>query len=541
MPHKRAKHSIREKQRSVSGADLPPGQKNALIDEAIPKSVARVLNAAKIQQEWAEKKRKASDHTDDGDQQAVPSRKRRKKSEEGKKELRIQPGETMAHFNRRVEDSMRPAVRSAIQTSSAQMRKFRKEELAMQSSKGSSGKAQPTPSNVASRSKPKLDTYPDPDSEREHVTPKAKAKADRPKEFETISSSAPRRLNDVVLAPPLLTKLPRGAKAAAAKAAGQPRGETKTLREGILSMAQKAMMEEERERAIRLYPDQSLIPTHLSASLLHHSVKSCRAPVILEEIFVVVAYIVVAVFSALRVYAIWNRDWRPFILVLLVGIVVPATNLYHYARSSPAAFLPPLAGCGEAVNLTPEQLLRYSSASVVLSTVTHSCAIATDALVLVLTWAKTFGIKRAAMSLHIKATLSTLLLRDGTLYFAILLLLNVVDLVVLQSDVIFNPLPIFIDVFTCILISRFMLNLREVFYSDDPLHDHSASLVSRFSNVNFASNVIGNLGAPLAYDGWTTDSTNVRAAEDWDTELEEVVPQTSSDPLGAGLETKVGA
>ena len=121
MPHKRAKRSVRDKKRAesyvslpfissgfpfindaCSGNDLAPAAKKALESEEIPKSVARVLNAAKIQREHAEKKRKNSE--DDG---AGPSRKKRKGAAEGEddvklraKQLRIMPGESMAHFNR---------------------------------------------------------------------------------------------------------------------------------------------------------------------------------------------------------------------------------------------------------------------------------------------------------------------------------------------------------------------------------------------------------------------------------------------------------
>ena len=49
-------------------------------------------------------------------------------------------------------------------------------------------------------------------------------------------------------------ELPRKAKKLAAE--GGQKGEgAKSLREGVVSMAQKAMMEEERERVIRLYRD----------------------------------------------------------------------------------------------------------------------------------------------------------------------------------------------------------------------------------------------------------------------------------------------
>ncbi|KAH9848729.1 hypothetical protein C2E23DRAFT_738700 [Lenzites betulinus] len=111
--------------------------------------------------------------------------------------------------------------------------------------------------------------------------------------------------------------------------------------------------------------------------------KNCAAPIILTEIFTVIAYFVVAVFSALRVYAIWNKDWRPFLLVLVIALTVPATNMVLTERS-------------------------------IVSISTHSCAIAADLLVLVLTWIKTYEIKKLASSLRSEATFSTLLLRDGT-------------------------------------------------------------------------------------------------------------------------------
>ncbi|QRW00660.1 hypothetical protein RhiJN_28678 [Ceratobasidium sp. AG-Ba] len=57
------------------------------------------------------------------------------------------------------------------------------------------------------------------------------------KEFQTFSSSAPRRLHDVALAPPTLTSAPRGVGRATA---------------GV-SMARRVVLEQERERAIAMY------------------------------------------------------------------------------------------------------------------------------------------------------------------------------------------------------------------------------------------------------------------------------------------------
>lgn len=66
--------------------------------------------------------------------------------------------------------------------------------------------------------------------------------ANRPKEFQKLASSAPRRLNDVAQAPPEFKKPPvRGL------------GSVPSKKDGVVSMAQKAMMAEEREKAISRY------------------------------------------------------------------------------------------------------------------------------------------------------------------------------------------------------------------------------------------------------------------------------------------------
>lgn len=49
----------------------------------------------------------------------------------------------------------------------------------------------------------------------------------------------------------------------------------------------------------------------------------------------------------------------------------------------------------------------------IVSISSRACALATDALVLVLTWVKTYHIKREADQAGIKANLTTLVLRDG--------------------------------------------------------------------------------------------------------------------------------
>ncbi|OJT13506.1 hypothetical protein TRAPUB_9971 [Trametes pubescens] len=268
MPHKRAKRSVREKNRAESGADLVPGVRKSIENEEIPKGAARVLNAAKIQQDFAEKKRKQRDEADG----AGPSRKKQKGSAGGQNEganaLRIQPGESIGHFNRRVEDSLRHTVKEAMQSSSAKMRRTQKEEQEELAQKKAERKAAVASSKAAKSTKASGGSDDDGDDEppsKLKVKSKPEDKSDRAvplrrpetkhdgkaKEFERVSSSAPKRLNDIVQAPPQIKQLPRKAKKLAA-AGGSPKSGI-SLKDGVLSMAQKAMMEEERDRVIRLY------------------------------------------------------------------------------------------------------------------------------------------------------------------------------------------------------------------------------------------------------------------------------------------------
>jgi hypothetical protein len=86
------------------------------------------------------------------------------------------------------------------------------------------------------------------DSHDDEIPPKTRAT-----DFETTNSSAPRRLNDIAQAPPSFVRLPkeRGSAAALARLKGEKRGSSKA--EGVVSMAQRARMDEERERAVKRY------------------------------------------------------------------------------------------------------------------------------------------------------------------------------------------------------------------------------------------------------------------------------------------------
>ncbi|KIJ60309.1 hypothetical protein HYDPIDRAFT_99131 [Hydnomerulius pinastri MD-312] len=235
MPHKRAKRSVREREKAERGSDLAP--KASIEYETVPKSVLRVLDAGRIRREYREKKRKIDGDNDEGN----PQRKRRRhdatdmKDDGTTKTLKIKPGETMAAFSKRVETSMMPLLKTALQESSAQARKVRKEE-AIQVAQTPNKKNDKSRLKQPATSKKASTPPPTASADEDSLNPQKKAK-----EFQVVSTAAPRRLNDVAQEPPELKKLPRGA----VKNDRSP--------SGVLSMAQKAMMEEEREKAIKHY------------------------------------------------------------------------------------------------------------------------------------------------------------------------------------------------------------------------------------------------------------------------------------------------
>ncbi|KAF9476393.1 hypothetical protein BDN70DRAFT_935085 [Pholiota conissans] len=225
MPHKKAKRTVREKLRTEKGTDLAPG-KDSLQNEAIPKSAARVFNSQAIRDDFKLKKRKM-------EEEGV-GRAGKKQKTDKKVTLTIQPGESIQHFNRRVEDDLRPLVKSAAQSSRAFARGVAKAE---HEARITAKKTKLKPKDAEQEElKPRShDDSPLP-------TPSDKFK-DRRKEFEVASSSTPKRLNDIAQAPPEFKKLPRGA--STLPGIGK--------RDGVLSMSQKVMMEQEREKAILRY------------------------------------------------------------------------------------------------------------------------------------------------------------------------------------------------------------------------------------------------------------------------------------------------
>ncbi|KAI0754200.1 hypothetical protein C8Q80DRAFT_1094487 [Daedaleopsis nitida] len=261
-----------------------------------------------------------------------------------------------------------------------------------------------------------------------------------------------------------------------------------------------------------------------------------------------------ALFMMLRIRGIWGSNGIPVALIALLTPIRPIISIYTQTRYTPIAFGEPLYGCGAVFDLDP----LYAA----LGIISRAAGLALDTAVLILTWYKTFGIKRGSKRLGVNTPYITLILRDGTLYFLTILFVQTFGIIsVSVSDFsLFIVWPYFDQVFTVIFLTRFMLNLRGVYLSSDRVHydSHGGVLppsqsdftATTLSAIHFSSAIVGNMGAPLHTSSSLGSQTlyspsqasySVRGARsdygDGETgwEMEDDGVETSSDPLVAGL------
>ncbi|GJE98282.1 hypothetical protein PsYK624_145080 [Phanerochaete sordida] len=120
--------------------------------------------------------------------------------------------------------------------------------------------------------------------------------------------------------------------------------------------------------------------------------------------------------------------------------------------------------------------------------------IVADVIVLVVTWRSTFHLWRRGKRLGMNLPITTCLMRDGTVYFLVLLGMNTIDLLVtlawqwrmLGLEPVVIQLP-------PVVVSRFLLGLRSC-------AERGCTVDARVSSVVFAGHsVLGDIGAPLGY------------------------------------------
>ncbi|KAI0086734.1 hypothetical protein BDY19DRAFT_907926 [Irpex rosettiformis] len=162
----------------------------------------------------------------------------------------------------------------------------------------------------------------------------------------------------------------------------------------------------------------------------------------------VTQFFCLGLFSALRVYALMDGKILVAGIVFLLSLVPVATNLFFFVTSS--------------LVMNSEGVFFYVSLG------TRISVIIGDVIILLVTWSKTAKSYYEARQLKIKAPLATLLFRDGTFYFIVLLILNVLQVIDgnVSRQTSYNTWSLHLIHYASslppLIVCRFILNLRQV-------------------------------------------------------------------------------
>ncbi|KAH9945400.1 uncharacterized protein BXZ73DRAFT_96391 [Epithele typhae] len=242
-----------------------------------------------------------------------------------------------------------------------------------------------------------------------------------------------------------------------------------------------------------------------------------------NNLYVISSYMVWGTFSSLRALAL-TRSLILAVGILLLALVPVGINAVRYGFDFNAAN-DPILGCVFG-NTLPSNLPPISS------------LITVDFTLIGVTWWKIYAQARWSKVILARPTLSTVLLRDGTIYFIILLIMNALHMTFTLTTLsqegtnIVSNLGIFTDPVTAVLVSRFLLNLQEVnqrsahICTDSRLHDELEGTDPHApgSTLNFVR-VVGSLSSSLepddvigfgsaSYDDTDTDVSR-GLKEDW--------------------------
>jgi len=170
-----------------------------------------------------------------------------------------------------------------------------------------------------------------------------------------------------------------------------------------------------------------------------------------------ISFVVWAIFSGLRVYSMDRRKKALAMLAFGLGMVPFCTNLYPYIMQAVLATTSFEGQCTSPWTL-PQMWTD------ILEPATRVSLMLGDAIVLYATLSSNYSLRSRLGSSQVKSSLCSLLVRNGTFYFASLLILNCMQL----AFWITNTFQFFSDItlpISSIIISRFILDLREIYFS----------------------------------------------------------------------------
>ncbi|TFK79572.1 hypothetical protein K466DRAFT_505347, partial [Polyporus arcularius HHB13444] len=205
--------------------------------------------------------------------------------------------------------------------------------------------------------------------------------------------------------------------------------------------------------------------------------------------------------AAVRVYALWSRDIRLFLIVMVTGVFVALVNLFF--RSASSVYILPTALYSCQVAPTAMSASAYAT----LSIATRAVSIFSDGVVVVLTWIKTYRVFVLTRKVSFRTNYSALILRDGTLYFLAVCILNLVAIIYIMN-IGANLLNDMIVTLSSMLMARFLLNLwdhrsrtEDITYIMSQSEGKGRMSTSPVSTLRFKTDLLDSMAASVG----TTD------------------------------------
>ncbi|KAJ3898022.1 hypothetical protein F5879DRAFT_1026733 [Lentinula edodes] len=185
---------------------------------------------------------------------------------------------------------------------------------------------------------------------------------------------------------------------------------------------------------------------------------SCAVWNIVQELFHALVGLMIATFLTLRIYALYGCDRRLLILLsslILIGIALAiVTDLL--ASSTPIPTSTPLDGCHDILALKDAALVAVGWEALLLY----------DLLLFGMTLAKAYQARYQLGPRHIRGmSLISVIIRDGTIYFAIMSLVNFVNVFTFYVTGNYLLRAAFSPITSCLsvtIMSRLMLHLHKI-------------------------------------------------------------------------------
>ncbi|KAI0083627.1 hypothetical protein BDY19DRAFT_976585 [Irpex rosettiformis] len=218
-------------------------------------------------------------------------------------------------------------------------------------------------------------------------------------------------------------------------------------------------------------------------------VLTCDVVARINDICMIVMHLVLAIFAALRTYAIWDQNRVVFTCVLGLGLLFPIGDIYRISRQTYHPFPNPIPGCSTSSSL-PYGLTPKIGSDQLLYVYDPSCAsllglgsnVIFELVVVILTWTRTFPAVRQLewLNMNLTQNVTYIIFRNGKppLFLSAILVINLSGLpqfipMIMSGQVDRDSQPqnlqvsdkgivtSLIEAITSILISRFILSLRE--------------------------------------------------------------------------------